>query len=93
MQVWATYGVYVDDDSWLHFRNCDLFSYLVGALPDVSGELLPVLYEHLRVAGRWWVLLMFLWDEEGHGELRLAGWALSRDHTAGHRGCHLHLHL
>lgn len=66
---------------------------LVEALPDVCCELLPVLYKHLWVAGLRRILLMFLRDVEGHGELGFTCGAGSRVHTARYRGRHVHFDL
>lgn len=36
---------------------------------------------------------MLLGDVEGHSELRFTRRSSTGDHSAGHGGCHLHLHL
>lgn len=64
-----------------------------GCLPDVGGELLPVLHKHLGVARLGRLGLKFVWDVEGNGELRLAVWAGSRVHAARHGRGHLHFGL
>jgi len=49
--------------------------------------------ENLVVRGRWWVSLMLGGDEEGDGEVGLAGGALAWDHTGSNRGSHCDLLL
>lgn len=69
------------------------FVFCQCPLPDICSELFPVLQEHIGVSGLRWVFLKLIWDVEGHGKLRFAGGAGSRDHMA-RDGCgHLHLGL
>ena len=63
------------------------------SLPDISCELFPLLHKHIRVARLRRVLLMLLWDVEGHGELRFTRGAGAGVHATTHGGRHLHFHL
>lgn len=69
------------------------FAFCQCLLPNVCSELFPVLQEHIGVGGLRWVFLKLIWDVEGHGKLRLAGGAGSRDHVARDWCGHLHLGL